>query len=550
MPFWNSPGDRRATARRPRPYRPRLEVLESRTLLSVCTVDRLTDNNPNGGGEGNGGLGDLRWCVVESLSQADTINFSVTGTINLAAVLPTLTRSVSIDGPGASLLTVRPNTSYAFNLFTVAPAVTVGISGLTLSNGGNYNGGGAIYNNGMLTVSDSVISGNSALGGSYFNGNSGGGVFNSDNGSLTVNYSTISGNSASAGGSGGGIFNINGSLTVSDSVISANSTSYGGGGGGIENYYGTLTVNYSTISGNSGSGGAGIWNLGTLTLNGSTISGNTGGGIYNGYPGTLTVSDSTIANNTAAFGGGVDNGGARFTINNSTVAGNSATYSGGGIYTNIIGDTLAPRNTIIAGNTAPYAGPDVYGNLGSQGHNLIGNPQDMTGWVASDLLHVNPMLGPLADNGGPTLTRALLPGSPAIDAGDNTAAPMWDQRGAPFHRIVNGVIDIGAYELQARGHGGPTGQPLPDPVPVQVLGTPADPLSGQLPTPPADSTPLVGTAAPDGQAGQPGTDLVPGPTVGGQPAAEAFTADAGNGQPVDTLGPLDGIPVELPTLGL
>jgi len=114
---------------------------------------------------------------------------------------------------------------------------------------------------------------------------------------------------------------------------------------------------------------------------------------------------------------------------------------------------------------------------------------------------------------------------------------------------VNGVIDLGAFEVQARGHGGTTRQPLPDPVPVQVLGTPAGPLVGQLLTLPANSSPLPGTAAPDGQAGQPGTDPVPGPTAAGQQAPEAFTVDAGNGQPGDSLGPLDRIPVDLPTLG-
>jgi hypothetical protein len=201
-----------------------------------------------------------------------------------------------------------------------------------------------------------------------------------------------------------------------------------------------------------------------------------------------------------------------------------------------MGSTLALKDTIVAGNTA-FLGPDVYGNLGSQGHNLIGNPQDMTGWVTSDLLHVNPMLGPLADNGGPTPTMALLPGSPAIDAGNNAGAPMWDQRGAPFRRIVNGVIDIGAYEVQARGHGGPNGQPLPDPVRVQILGTPADPLFGQLPTLPADSSPLPDPASV--------------PTDGGNPAPSPFLpADAGMGQPVGSLGPAGGIPVELLTLGL
>jgi hypothetical protein len=487
--------------------------LEVRAVPTTCTVDRLTDNNPSGGGEGTDGMGDLRWCAIESLFRADTIDFSVTGTINLAAALPTLTGNVNIDGPGASLLTVRRNTGGDYNIFALGSGVTVGISGLTMSNGDGSPGGAVYDNGGTLTISSSVVSGNPGSASVYNN-----------NGTLTVNYSTISGNT------GGGFFSN-----------------------------ATLTVNYSTVSGNGSTslvyGGGFFTNGGTLTINSSTVSGNTvllqGGGIYNG--GTATVNDSTVVGNSASSAGGgiLNDSGRRLTINNSTVAGNSVTNSngsGGGIFA-FMGSTLAPRDTIIAANTA-FLGPDVYGNLGSQGHNLIGNPQDMTGWVSSDLLHVNAMLGPLADNGGPTLTRALLPGSPAIDAGDNAGAPPWDQRGAPFRRVVNGAIDIGAFEVQAGGHGGPTRQPLPDPVPVQVLGMAAGPLFGQLPTPPADASPLSGTGAPDGQAGQPGTDPVPIPTAGGQLAPEAFTVDGGNGQPVDTLGPFDGVPLELPTLGL
>src|SRR5262249_27926889 len=119
--------------RRRRLYRPRLEALESRTLLSVCTVDRLTDNKPAGRGEGGNGMGDLRWCVIESVYQADTIDFAVTGTINLAAVLPTLIRSVSIDGPGADLVTVRRDSGGNYTIFYVAGGITAGITGLTIT---------------------------------------------------------------------------------------------------------------------------------------------------------------------------------------------------------------------------------------------------------------------------------------------------------------------------------------------------------------------------------------------------------------------------------
>jgi hypothetical protein len=99
MSLWKSVDRRRDKARRLRPCRPRLEALESRTLLSVCTVDRLTDNNPAGGGEGGNGMDDLRYWITNATDGND-IKFGVTGTINLTGALPDLTHSISIEGPG------------------------------------------------------------------------------------------------------------------------------------------------------------------------------------------------------------------------------------------------------------------------------------------------------------------------------------------------------------------------------------------------------------------------------------------------------------------
>src|SRR5262249_14494326 len=120
--------------------------------------------------------------------------------------------------------------------------------------------------------------------------------------------------------------------------------------------------------------------------------------------------------------------------------------------------TVSYRNTIFAAN----AGGNVV-NVGSAsfvslGHNLS---SDVTGNLTAlgDLPNTDPLLGPLQDNGGPTWTHALLPGSPAIDAGDNTDAPDFHQRGEGFARIVNKTIDIGAFEVQAGA--GPRGGPNP-----------------------------------------------------------------------------------------
>jgi hypothetical protein len=101
-------------------------------------------------------------------------------------------------------------------------------------------------------------------------------------------------------------------------------------------------------------------------------------------------------------------------------------------------------NSIIAG----YTRGDLSGVLTSQGHNLIGDSSGGSGYDKSDCLDVDPRLDRLKNNGGTTVTHALLPGSPAINAGDNTGARQWDQRGPGFQRIVNGTIDIGAFEGQ------------------------------------------------------------------------------------------------------
>ncbi len=154
-------------------------------------------------------------------------------------------------------------------------------------------------------------------------------------------------------------------------------------------------------------------------------------------------------------------GGGTALINNSTIALNwaipgllySSVYPdahgyGGGIYSGPYA-LLQMYDTILADNIENLgAGPDLYGNITSLGHNLIGNSTDGSGFVASDLVNVNPLLGPLQDNGGPTQTIALLAGSPAINAGNNVNAPAFDQRGPGFARLVNGAIDIGAFEVQ------------------------------------------------------------------------------------------------------
>jgi len=247
------------------------------------------------------------------------------------------------------------------------------------------------------------------------NGNgAAGGIFNE--GTLTVSHTVILGNQ---GNVAGGIFN-NWIAVLSDSSVSNS------GGSGLVNE-GWLAASRSTISGNYSAFGGGIFNSGVMTLSNSTVSDNevprdlNGGGVFN--LGAMTIGNSTISNNRAGLGGGI--------------------VSSSGM--------LQMQNTILAGNSAFWEGFDLWGHLASSGHNLIGTSHGGSGYEASDLLDVDPVLGPLQDNGGRTFTHALLTESPAIDAGDDTDAPEFDQRGEGFPRVVNGRIDIGAYEVQLAG---------------------------------------------------------------------------------------------------
>jgi len=358
--------------------------------------------------------------------------------------------------------------------------------------------GGAICNrSGIVTLTGDTFFGNSAR-------ERGGAIYNGDAGTVLITDTTILRNLARS--DGGGISN-SGVLSLADVAIRDNSAG-SDGGGGILNFAGTLTITDTTISGNSaGSRGGGIMNFvlaDMTTLTNVTISHNVadsvGGGILNA--GSLKVTGSTISGNFAGReGGGIRNSGT-VTATNTTISGNSAGWdgysgTGGGIYNH--GDTLRPRtvmldsttifgnsagrgggiysvyhgivtlhNTIVADNspgntTYPYYN-DVRGVFdATSSHNLVGiidgstnldsDPNTLYGTVDSPLVS---MLDVLADYGGPTFTHALLPGSPALDAGSNelavAAGLIQDQRS--LDRFVDAnddgiaTVDIGAYEQQ------------------------------------------------------------------------------------------------------
>ena len=386
-------------------------------MLTICVMAvtsralTITVTNTNDSGPGS-----LRQALAVA-NDGDTIAATgVSGTILLTSGELLVNYSITISGPGASNLAVD---GYAQGtVFDISSAGPVTISGLTITDG---NIGSGINNYSDLTMNTCIVSGN-------YNG---------------------------------GISNY-GTLTMNDCTISDNTTDYGWAVGG------------------------GIYNDATVTLNNCTVSGNTAGtndgggicnymlGFYSPTTGTVVISNSTFSNNTAIGNGGAisntsqtDYGYAVATlhVSNSTFSGNSA--PGGGISSNTDYESFATvtlRNTILK---AGASGQNIQNDLGtviSQGYNL--SSDNGGGYLShqGDRINTNPLLGPLQDNGGPTFTQALLPGSLAINAGDPnfTPPPFYDQRGLGFDRVRNGRIDVGSFEVQAAT---PTPTPTPSATP-------------------------------------------------------------------------------------
>jgi hypothetical protein len=286
-----------------------------------------------------------------------------------------------------------------------------------------------------------IVSGNSALGG--------GGIANDLGGDLTLMSSTVLGNGASTMGGGGiAAISFTGKTTLINSTISGNE-----------------------VTGSSGPGGGGISYVGVLTLTGSTVSGNSsslaGGGIADAPAGFFVthavLTNSTVSGNSAAtVGGGIYTAGtgATLTLTNSTVVNNLAASQGGGVYHDAGGAGIPPStltNTLLARNTAPTA-PDLFGTFaaGSTRFNLIGIGNGSSGvsdgvdgnQVGSSSAPLDPRLGALANNGGPTNTHALRLGSPALNAASTPEGPTTDQRGVL--RPQGLASDIGSYERKGK----------------------------------------------------------------------------------------------------
>jgi predicted outer membrane repeat protein len=457
-------------------------AMAMQAYAATITVTNTNDSGP----------GSLRQALAVA-HDGDRITFAVSGTITLTSGALVVAKNVTISGPGADQLSIV-GIQFQSVFFVAVKAAT--ISGLTIRNGAV-----GINNGGMLTVTNCVISGNSV--GGIDNGSSLRvvnsnvsdnliGIFNVTGEfgvvTATILSTTVSGNSAGGVVASPHFFGGRAYITIIDCTISGNFRTTGGGGIFATNT--SLSVANSTISGNStGSSGGGISVSGSGLVPGSsivnsTISGNSAKTSGGGISGGATVENSTISGNSAGMSGGGISGGA--TVVNSTISGNSAGTSGGGIYNN---SSLDVTLSTITGNSAPSGG-GIYNvgsvevsntilNAGASGENIFNDGGKVTSYGYNlssddgggyligpgDQINTDPLLGPLQDNGGPTLTHALLPGSPAIDAGDPdfTPPPFNDQRGCPFARVFNDRIDVGSFETQPPRRPCPTPRPRPTP---------------------------------------------------------------------------------------
>ena len=377
--------------------------------------------------------------------QADTIDFapSMPAGIQLTSALPTITDSVTINGPGAGQLAIDGANSYRVLDVQTGPTT---ISGLTVRHGLGPPAGQNAFAGGIQTA---AVAG------------------------LTLDHVVVTENHATASDTtfGGGIYAAAGALTLTRSTVSDNNSTVMRTGSGNVNAYGggiyvatgaALVLDRSTVSGNrvsttvgsptspasASSHGGGVYTDGSTQLEQSTISGNTatatgapdgdsafGGGLTEGNNATLDVTGSTLSNNSVVASGAA--------IVFATGANFAAGPNGGTFQSSILADPVGSEDCQSGGFS-----------LVSNGYNL--DEDDSCGFSESTDITGDPMLGSLTDNGGPTRTQALLPGSPAIDQGDSFGATT-DQRGLGYPRVsdlpgtVNATdgdgADIGTFEL-------------------------------------------------------------------------------------------------------
>jgi len=367
-------------------------------VLPARVAGAATDVVTTCAGFGTGSLP----AVVADAGSDDTITFSVscppTSPIQLSSPID-ITQDLTISGPGVGAMAVSGTQD--LNVFQVASDVTVTISGITIENGqadgGTGTGGGGIHNDGMLTVTESAVTGNAAS-------NAGGGIYN------------------------------DGTLTVTDSTVSDN---------GFPSRSSFMTE------------GAGIYNEGTLSVVDSTVSGNStwgfAGALFNDASGTASIDDSTFANNWAYDGGGAVFNKGTIDMTASDIVGNTAFGEGGSGIDND-GGMQSLAATIVDdytwGNECTVYSP---GTAVDGGYNI--DDDDSCGFSTANHSQsdVDPDVGPMQNNGGPTPTEAPAVGSPALNqipvgtmANGTTLCPGTDQRGDS--RPQGSECDIGSVE--------------------------------------------------------------------------------------------------------
>lgn len=424
------------------------------------TVNNLNDAGP----------GSLRAAIAASNltpTVDDTITFAegLTGTLYIETGALVITDDVVITGPdpllGSAITVDALGGSRVFEVQSPdADRIDVTIGRLGVRGGFTGGDGGGIWvNDENLTLDTMAISENHS-------GDDGGGVFFGGPGSggqLTITNSAINGNTAA--GRGGGLAVDALSMTISGSLIHLNQAGSDGGGIYVEDPLAFSSIVDSTISGNTGGEGGGLSLSGALngfTVQRTTISDNTaineaGGGMFVYQADTpVTIVESTISGNTSTGtrrGGGLalyfySAGGVN--IKHSTITDNTA-YGGGGVWNQPFDSRIGLDHTIVAGNHATSFGTDLAGEF-NDAWSLIGNNSGPTLHPVGgtqNLLNVDPLLGPLANHGGPTQTHLPAGISPALNAGNPAftapPGPLLDQRGMP--RKLDTRIDIGSVEL-------------------------------------------------------------------------------------------------------
>jgi hypothetical protein len=368
-----------------------------------------------------------------------------------------------LDANGALVLNnvevfaCRVGTSYRGGALYVAPWGRAELDNSNVHDNSAGDAGGAVFSSGLLRINNSYFAHNSItttngggissfgytrIAGSTIYSNttqngSGGGIYSE--GTLSLTNTTLSSNFAKGGG--GGIQTNLGAAALENVMVISNSVPGSGTFGGGLNNHAAVTLTNVTLSGNLAPNGAGMHNEGIAILTNVTLGGNqadsgNGGGIYN--LGDMSLLNVTISGNKAdsGYGGGIYNWSDSTALMNVTLSGNSAkSAGGGGIYDLSILSTLI--NTILANSPSG-------GNCNSLSSGFFSLSSDNTCGFGGGRDNVNVMLGPLANNGGATLTHMLLPGSPAIDFGTDAGCPSTDQRGA--HRPIGTQCDVGAVE--------------------------------------------------------------------------------------------------------